>query len=326
MKVLQNRLLFHLMAFSITAVWGTTFISTKVLLSNGMTPAWIFLIRFTIAYMGLWALCLQFRTKDMDGGSVNRLAVLSRSKKDELLFLLLGITGGSLYFLTENNALANTQACNVSFIVCSAPLFVTILTILARKAFKGSMMDELEDVRVGLPLICGTIMALVGMAMVIFDGNNLSLSVKGDLLSLAAALCWAVYSLFMSQMTNRYGTLFSTRKVFFYGLITIIPVILVSGQPFPADTIFNNRAVWLNLLFLGFVASLVCFVGWNRSMAGLGNVTSTNYVYLNPVFTLVGAVLILDESMTWTSAIGSALIMGGVILAGIRKSIIVKRK
>ena len=53
-------------------------------------------------------------------------------------------------------------------------------------------------------------------------------------------------------------------------------------------------------------------------MEKLGNVTSTNYVYLNPIFTLIGSILILHEQVTPIAAIGSALILVGVILSGKR--------
>lgn len=314
----QGKFVYHLTALAIMAVWGTTFVSTKVLLMNGLTPAWIFLIRFFMAYAGMWLLCLKFPVKETAHGTVNRLRIKSDAPAHELIFLLLGITGGSLYFLTENNALAYTQACNVSFIVCSAPLLVTILTMLVKKFVRNGFFDRLEDVRFSLTLVLGTVMVFAGMALVLFEGK-LALSLKGDLLSLGAALCWAVYSLFMCQMTDRYGALLATRKVFFYGLLTIVPVILLSPEGAPSIEVLLRGKVLLNLLFLGIMASLVCFVGWNWVMTGLGNVTSTNYVYFNPLFTLAGAVVILGESMTAGAALGSGMILLGVILAGIRK-------
>ena len=80
----------------------------------------------------------------------------------------------------------------------------------------------------------------------------------------------------------------------------------------------GQPVVWLNLLFLGLVASLACFIIWNLVMSKLGNVTSTNYVYLNPVFTLITAALILGERMSPMSVIGCTAILAGVILAGRR--------
>ena len=168
-------------------------------------------------------------------------------------------------------------------------------------------------------ILAGTVLALSGMMMVTFGDNALSLSPKGDILAFLAALCWALYSQFTGRMTDLYGTLFATRKVFFYGLVTIIPVLLLTDNSNLATVPFRNVQVWGNLLFLSTIASLVCFVVWNRVMLAIGNVTATNYVYLNPVFTLIAAVLILGERMTLVSGLGSAMILGGVILAGAKK-------
>lgn len=330
----------HLTAISVMMVWGATFVSTKVLLSHGLSPSWIFFIRFATAYIGLWALCFRYpvRPATASGSSVGpaighsigqsdcstreiqRTSLFPGGWKHELLFLLLGVTGGSLYFLAENNALEHTQACNVSFIVSSAPLLVTILTILVRKYDSGQFSRSLEPVQPSLTLALGTIMAFSGMDLILFEGH-LNLSLRGDLLSLCAAMSWATYSLFMSSMTGRYGALLSTRKVFFYGLLTIIPVLLSGRVDAPPLSVLLETPVLLNLLFLGIVASLICFVGWNWAMHRLGNVTTTNYVYSNPLFTLAAAVLILGERMSLSSAIGSALILAGVILAGKRRKI-----
>jgi len=309
----KRKYIFHLLAFLTMALWGITFVSTKTLINEGLTPAQIFTIRFIIAYLGLLTVCF------IRGGRDKR--AFSHSIRHEIVFLITGISGGSLYFLTENTALAYTQASNVSFIVCTAPLFTVLMTLAIKKIFKGPMVDGLEDVRVGFPLVAGTAIAITGMILVIFDGNSLSLSPKGDILAFMAALCWAFYSQFMGQMTDRYGPLFATRKVFFYGLLTIVPVLLLTDNSNLMTVRFDRIQVWGNLLFLSTIASLVCFVVWNRVMLAIGNVTATNYVYLNPVFTLISAVIILDERMTVTSGIGSAMILGGVILSGMKKEL-----
>ena len=206
----------------------------------------------------------------------------------------------------------------MAFLVCVAPVFTAIFTLIGRRFPEGRFVDGLEDVKVGFPLVGGTVLALVGMAMVLFNGSSLELSLKGDLLSIGAALCWALYSMFMGQMTKDYGALMATRKVFFYGLLTIIPFLSGSADSFSLS-ILGQPVVFLNLLFLGLIASLACFVAWNVAMSKLGNVTSTNYVYLNPVFTLITAAIILGERMTPVSMIGSVAILGGVVLAGQRQ-------
>ena len=304
-----NRLRYHLLTLAVVAVWGVTFVSTKVLIRAGMHPVAIFFVRFMLAYAGIWLYIALSRQP----------AKLWYGWKEELVFLLLGVSGGSLYFLTENLALPYTQATNVAFLVCSAPLFTAIFTLIYRRFGKGRFVDGLEPVRLGWPLVGGTVLALAGMAMVVFDGARLQLSARGDLLAIAAALCWAVYSLFMSQMTRDHGTVTATRKVFFYGLLTILPFLGGYKDSF-APAILGQTAVWFNLLFLGLVASLLCFILWNLAMDKLGNVTTTNYVYLNPVFTLLSAMALLGERMTLLAGIGCAAILAGVIWAGQRSN------
>jgi len=301
----NSKILYHFLAFATVAIWGVTFISTKVLINEGMGPAHIFAIRFVIAYAGIWALQLGIKA------NIFSLRLWTENLKDELLMLFLGITGGSFYFLAENTALAYTQACNVSFLVCSAPLITLLLTMAFRRVLPKSLADGLQKVRGGAFTIAGTILALAGMGLIIFDGAKLAFSLKGDLLALVAALTWGLYSVFMGQMTCKYGAIFTTRKVFFYGLLTIIPFLI--GQPVDIS-VLSKGPVICNLLFLSLVASLGCFVVWNKVMSVIGNVTSTNYVYLNPFFTLLAAIIFLDEKMTLAAAFGSAVLFIGVFI------------
>ena len=171
----SKKVLYHLLALAVVAVWGVTFVCTKTLISAGMHPAAIFAVRFSMAYLGIWLLCLTGKDK---------VRIFSNSWKDELMFLFLGITGGSFYFLTENTALAYTQAGNVAFLVCVAPVFTAIFTLIGRKVLRGRFADGLENVKLGLPLVAGTILALAGMAIVIFYGSRMEISLKGDFLSL----------------------------------------------------------------------------------------------------------------------------------------------
>jgi len=286
----NREFLYHILAICIVAVWGTTFISSKILLGAGFRPAELFVLRFIIAYAGIW--------------TIAHKKLFCESLKDELLMVVLGVSGGSLYFWTENTALEYSQACNVAFLVCTTPLLTSLLAIALGKA------------KMSKPLAIGSVIALVGMTMVIFNGQKvLKLSPKGDLLAICAALCWAVYSVIMQDILKKYGSAFVTRKVFFYGLVTILPVFIFEKWQMPLSTMIQPK-ILLNILFLAIVASLICFAAWNPVMRRLGTVKSSNYLYLNPVFTMTGSLLILHERVTLVAGIGSALILLGVIIAG----------
>ena len=282
---------YHLIAILTVAIWGLTFISTKVLINHGLTPQEIFFYRFLIAYTGIWVI------------SPKRL--FTGNWKDELWLVAGGIFGGSLYFFTENTALGITQASNVSFIICTAPLLTTILSLLFYKSEKASK-----------GLIYGSLLALMGVGLIVFNGSFvLKISPIGDLLTLLAALSWAFYSLIMRKMSNRYSIIFITRKIFFYGVLTILPAFLVHPWQFDITRLLEP-AILFNLLFLGVLASLICFVVWNVVLKQLGTIRASNYIYLNPLFTLIGSAFLLGERLTMVALMGAALILGGVYWAG----------
>ena len=93
---------FHLMAAVTVAIWGTTFVSTKVLIGYGLSATDILFYRFIMAYICIWFFSPRI--------------LWAKSWRDEGVFVLLGLTGGSLYFIAENTALGMTLASNVSLI------------------------------------------------------------------------------------------------------------------------------------------------------------------------------------------------------------------
>lgn len=287
----KNNYTYHLIAIVVVAIWGLTFISTKILIGYGLSPQEIFLLRFLMAYVGIWF--------------ISPRKLFADNWKDELWFVSGGITGGSFYFLTENMALEITLATNVAFIVCTAPLLTTILSLLIYKKEKATR-----------GLIGGSLLALVGVALVVYNGSFvLKISPLGDFLTLLAAFSWAFYSLIMKKMANRYRTTFITRKIFFYGVLTILPAFLFRPWQFDMSLLLEP-SVLFNLLFLGVLASLVCFVVWNMVLKELGTVRASNYIYLNPLFTLVGSAVFLGEQLTIMALMGAILILGGVYWAG----------
>ena len=295
----MNRLLYHLVAFLVVAVWGVTFVFTKLLLIAGLTAAQIFVLRFIVAYLLLFAYSATRRT----------FRLFSSSWRDELLMVALGIVGGSLYFLTENSAMIYTTTTNTSLIVCLCPLFAALLIALFYRS------QRLHGIQ-----IVGTVLAAVGVVIVVLNGHFvLHLSPWGDTLAFAACLCWAFYSLLMIPASQRYDTVFITRKVFFYGLLSMAPYFLVYPELPPLSVVLRPD-ILSNLLFLGCVASMLCFLAWNWVIRKLGAVVVTNYVYFNPVTTVLFAWLILSERITIFFLIGTILILAGMYLCGRKQS------
>ena len=288
----DRRFLYHVVAFVVVAIWGSTFVYTKLLLLSGFSPAQIFTLRFIIAYLMLLVFCLW-----------RGIHWLANSWKDELLMAGLGLSGGSLYFLAENGAMNYTTTTNTSLIVCLCPLFASSLIGLF---YKSQRLSRTQTI--------GTLLAAAGVVVVVMNGHFvLHLSPIGDSLAFVACLCWAVYSLLMIPATSRYDTVFITRKVFFYGLLFMLPY-FIFYPGLNTHLLVGQPTLLYNLLFLGCVASTLCFLAWNWVMKKLGAVIVTNYVYFNPVTTILFAWLILSEPITAYFLIGTVLILVGMYL------------
>lgn len=286
----KNRiLLFHLITALVVIIWGTTFVSTKVLIQHGLGPIEIMFYRFVLAYF-----CLLM---------VSHKRLWADNWKDEFMLILSGLTGGTFYFIAENTALGITQASNVALLVCTTPIFTALLV---HWIFKEPLRRN---------MIIGSIIALIGVGLVVFSGSVLlQINPLGDFLSIMAALMWAVYCLILKPLGKKYPTAFITRKVFLYSVISLLVYFLFDPLQVKTEVLFHP-VVTLNLLFLGIVASMLCFIAWNAAVKVLGPSRTANYIYVQPFSTLVLSSIILSEVITLASMIGALCIIGGVYLA-----------
>ena len=285
----HGRLLYHLVALMTVSIWGVTFVSTKILINTGLNPTEIFIYRFFIAYI-----CILV---------ISHRRLLADSLKDEMLMCLAGLCGGSLYFIAENSALGITFASNVSLLICTAPLFTMILE---RMLFHTPLRRR---------MLGGSLIALCGVGLVVFDGTfNLGINPLGDLLTIAAAMLWAMYCIILKVIARRYSTFFISRKVFFYGLLSASLTLLFRQQPVNVSLLLRPE-VCGNLLFLGVFASMICYVLWNGVVNALGADKAANYIYFVPMVTILSAVIFLSEPFTALTVTGTAMIIGGVYTA-----------
>jgi drug/metabolite transporter (DMT)-like permease len=285
----------HIAAFLTILIWGTTFISTKVLLIS-FEPVEILFIRFMIGYFALWCVCPR------------RLKV--RRRKQEWYFAAAGLCGVTLYYLFENIALTYTLASNVGVIISIAPFFTVIFSCLF-----------LHDRRPNIRFFAGFLIALAGIFLISFGGEkNLQLNPVGDLLAVIAAMIWAAFSTITKKISGfGYNTIQTTRRTFFYGLIFMVPALLLMDFHIELQQFASLKNV-LNLLFLGFGASALCFVTWNLAVKILGSVKTSVYIYMVPVITAVTSALILHEKLTRTIVSGIVLTLIGLFLSEDRKT------
>jgi drug/metabolite transporter (DMT)-like permease len=284
----------HLLALFTIVFWGTSFVSTKVLLGYDFSAVQIFTFRFVVTYLILLLAChRKFRCENF---------------KHELILFVCGVTGCTLYFWTENTALTLSSSSNVSLIVCTNPLLIMIF---------GGIIYKTE--RLCKRQVLGCLVTFVGMVLVVLNGKFvLKVSPLGDFLAFGSALVWTIYSLVIKKLNGVYSTLFITRKVFFYGMLTSLPIMLVEKSPIPWSN-FALPVVSLNFLCLTVFSSLFGYLIWNKVLKQLGTVLASNYIYAIPLVTIITAVVALSERITFLGVVGAFAIVAGMVLAEMKK-------
>lgn len=280
----------HFAAILTIIIWGTTFISTKILLVD-FKPVEILFFRFVMGYLVLLIICPR-RLKGVE-------------RKQELTFIAAGLCGICLYYLLENIALTYTMASNVGVIISVAPFFTAILAHL--------FMKSEEKLRANF--FVGFVVAMIGIFLISFNGSSLKLSPMGDILALIAAFVWACYSILTKKISSYgYPVILTTRRTFFYGILFMIPTLFFFDFKMDLSR-FENLSYLFNILYLGLGASALCFVTWNFAVKVLGAVKTSVYIYMVPVITVVTSVLILHEKVTLWSGIGTILTLVGLFLS-----------
>lgn len=287
------KLLANLGALLVMVAWGTSFLSTKILMvSGGLTPVEVFVYRFTFAYL----LLLLFTYSKIRANNL----------KDEFLFLICGLCAGSIYFITENYALRYTTTGNVSLLVSISPILTTILMAVIYKFMPKSNV------------ITGSLIAFIGVACIIFNnGESLEFNPVGDLIALSAAMSWAIYTIVVKRLNPFYSSIFITRKLFFYGVITGLPLLFIQHEPLRLWILFdfNQPQYFFNFLFLGLFCSACAYLVWSEVMKRLGPIKANNYLYVQPVITMIAGYFLLGESVNILGYIGCFLIVGGMVVS-----------
>lgn len=284
----RNKTYYFIFAVLVIIIWSSTFISTKVLLRT-FSPVEILVYRFFLAWLFMFIVYPHMHKPE--------------SLKIELKLFFAGITGGSLYFLAENYALRFSLASTVSLLVSTAPILTAILAHFF-----------LNTEKITRKIILGAIVAFAGVAMVIFNGRFiLKLNPAGDILAIVSALSWAIYSIIVKGIDSQYSSYYNTRKIFFYTLLTITPVLFISPLKFDFVPLLDWK-ISANLLFLTVFASCGAYVVWNKVIRIFGATKANNFIYFIPLLTLLDSAVLLKEKITLFALVGAALIFTGVYI------------
>lgn len=288
----------HLLGLFTGAVWGTTFVATKILMRE-LDPVEILFERFVLGYLTLWILA----PRPLKGLSL----------KQEGLVALGGLTGVTLYYMGENIALETSTASSVGVIVSTAPFFCAIFSMIFLRGTK----------KAGFNFYLGFLIAMAGIVLINFDDGTFAFQMPGTLVAILASAFWGVYSIISKKVMSYHdNTILLTRRMFFFGILFMIPFLPAHFSSAP----FTEPTVTLNLVFLGVVASALCFVTWNEATRLIGPVSTSLYIYMTPVITVILSAVVLKEPMTPTLIAGTALTILGLALSEFSPAEMIRRR
>lgn len=270
-------------------IWGMNFSVTKSAFGQ-LPPLPFTAIRFAISSLLLWGILrISESPVQLPRPALTRLVVL-------------GLVGNSCYQLAFMLGLARTAATNSALILSTVP---TVVAVMA-----GALGLERITSRMWWGIATGT----GGVALVIaargvgFDRATLT----GDLLTVAAVLCWAGYTVGLRRVPQGVSPL----RVTAITTVAGTPVLFLAGLPGVLHLDWGSVGVnaWLAVAYSSVLSLVVAYLLWNRSVKAIGGARTAVYMCLTPLVAVFGAWLLLGERPHPLQAVGAIFIIGGVLL------------
>jgi len=277
----------YCLAFLTAFIWGTTFVAIKQL-QHYYSPTELILYRFTIAYILLWII----RPKIMHVSSI----------KDNIIFVLAGLTGVCLYFICESLSVSMTEASIVGILVSIGPIFTALITSLILKEKKLTPLFK-----------WGLAIALLGIILVSMKNASFANAHwAGNISAVIAALMWAIYSIISSRISLQYDDIILyTRRSIFFGILFLLGYNSTFSE---LNFFIPDFTGTFCLLYLGIGASALCFLMWNYALNILGPRKTSIFIYLVPVISIIASSLVLQEEITILMIIGTVCTLTGLVL------------
>ncbi|WP_419888142.1 DMT family transporter [Neobacillus niacini] len=288
--IINSKLTASLYALMAISFWGVSFVSTKAVLGK-LDPYSLLVIRFGIGALFLLLLLLLQR---------NRLKV---SIKYLPHLIVLGILGVFIHQILQATALLTINASAAGWLISFSPVFTVILSIL--------FLHE----KINLTKVVGMVLAIMGVLIISMSRSGQSFQLMmniGFLLMILSTLNWAIYSVLLKSLKIPYPPLVVTFYMCLTGLFLTTPF-LIRNRGWE-DLSLLNHSEWAHLLFLGVFVSGIAYWYWGKALEVLEASKVSMFLYLEPIATLIAAVLLLQEKVLLISIGGGIIIIIGVII------------
>ena len=276
-------------------LWAVSFIATKKALAS-TPPLTVVALRLILSAACFLAWLAMTRRK----------LPLAALRDSVWRLILLSLCGGGLHYGLQTVGLQYTSASNGSLYAVTAPVTIAILGVLFLR----------ERPTLGKTL--GIVVALAGVLTVMgldqLRSFELGGRVWGDLLVLASIVLWGVFTVLGKSLTDRLGAPILTAAITVLAAASMLPVAYWEIGSRGASLQSVSLEAWVSIAFLGigcsFLATLLYFVALEMSESQKVGV----FLYTIPPMTAIVAYLVLDEALGLRFFLGSALVIGGVIL------------
>jgi len=278
-------------------LWGASFVASKIALAE-LSPVHLILLRVSLGAMALNGLMLR-------GGGWAKISQLER--RDWRRIGLLVLISIFLHQFVQMVGLQQTTAINSALLITLAPLFMFTLSVV----FFGESVTRSK--------IAGFLLAILGSMLVITRGNLQVLGTSGhplagDLLIVVSAAGWALFSTLGKDLLQKQLPLPVVTMIFNLSVPVMAALAALSGQSFLGALRRMTWQGWAAVVFLSWGCSALAYVLWYEALQRQEMSRVSVLHYLQPLVTMLLGILLLSESVVWTTAVGGGLIMSGVAL------------
>jgi drug/metabolite transporter (DMT)-like permease len=288
---LEQRLKAHLAVLGANLIFGVNFSIVKFVTPGLIKPFGLNVVRVLVTTALLWLMHLWEKPKQ------------PLLKKDIPLFILCALTGIAINQLLFIKGLSITYSIHASLLMLCTPLFITITAFFFLKE------------KISLPVIGGLALGIAGAVMMITAKENTGRGtniILGDIMIALNAVSYAIYFVLVKPLILRYTPLQVLRWAFTFGTIFILPFGWNQFIEAPWSSFSNTEYI-----AIAFVVILATFLGYLLNIYGLTHLQASaagTYIYSQPIFATLVAVLFLNEAITPVKIISALMIFAGVFL------------
>lgn len=229
-------------------------------------------------------------------------------KNDYWLLMIAGLLGVTLNQTFSIMGIASTNPIHSSLLIMSTPIIVSVLaSIFLKESFAGNK-------------IIGLLLGLSGAFLLIKSRATSTEThpptLLGDGLILAGSLCYSTYLILIRKVSRKYSPITILRFVFIFGAMFSLPFSLKSFVT--AEWQAFSGWDWFSILYIVILGTLAANLLMNWGVQQWGPSKTGTFVYFQPVFGTLGAVLLMGEQFSTVKAVAGLLIVAGVWITSLK--------